>query len=97
MRFEVYGKQGCDLCKSAHTKLTLFLDKHCVGQGVALNFVDVETEEGAAEGDFYDVFHIPTVLLLKDDAQVLARWEGKPPATQELEGLVSPGGHSAAA
>ena len=97
MRLEVYGKQGCDLCRSAHKKLTLFLEKHSVGEGVALNFVDMETEEGAAEGDFFDVFNVPTVLLLKDDAEVLARWEGKPPAMQELEGLVCPGGQSAAA
>ena len=97
MRFEVYGRQGCNLCKSAHKKLTLFLEKQGVGGDVELNFVDMETEDGAAEGDFYDVFHVPTVLLLKDDSQILGRWEGKPPATQELEGLICPGGQSAAA
>ena len=57
----------------------------------------METEEGAAEGDFYDVFDIPTVLLFRDDSQLLGRWEGKPPATQELQGLICPGGQSAAA
>lgn len=97
MRLEVYGRQGCDLCKSAHKKLTLFLEKYHVGGSVALNFMDMETEEGAAEGDFFDVFDVPTVLLLKDDSQVLARWVGKPPATQELESLVCPGGQTAAA
>jgi thiol-disulfide isomerase/thioredoxin len=85
MRIEVYGKQGCSLCKSAMKKVEFFLDKNAASQGVELRFMDVETEHGAAEGDFFDVFEIPTVLLVRDGAQVLARWDGKPPSTGDLQ------------
>ena len=97
MRLEVYGKQGCNLCKSAYKKLTLFIEKHNVSGGIEVSFMDVETEYGGAEGDFFDVFDIPTVLLLKDDSEVLARWEGKPPHTQELVSLLCADGYAAAA
>ena len=74
MRLELYGKEECGLCKSAHKKLALFLQNHDVAGSVQLNFVDMMTEHGAAEGDFFDVFDVPTILLLKDDGQVLGRW-----------------------
>ena len=75
MRVEIFGKQGCDLCKSAIRKLTHLVEQWNIAAEVPINFVDVETEDGAARGDFYDVFDIPTVLLLKDEQQVLARWD----------------------
>jgi hypothetical protein len=84
MRIEVYGKQECGLCKSATRKVTLFLDKNDLGEQVPISFMDVETENGAAEGDFYDVFEIPSVLLLSDEDRVLARWETKPPSSEDL-------------
>ena len=89
MKFEVYGRNECKLCKSAEKKLRVFLDKHGMGEGVEMCFIDMDTEEGAAEGDFFDVFHIPTVLLVrKADSAILGRWDGKPPLTEDLEKLL---------
>lgn len=87
MRFEVYGKQGCNLCKSAHKKLTLFIEKNNIHSQVEIIFIDVDTEEGAAEGDFFDVFEVPTILLVRGD-ELVKRWERKPPPTEELERLL---------
>jgi hypothetical protein len=45
----------------------------------------METVDGAAEGDFYDVFEIPSVLLKGEEDRVVARWDGTPPPSGELE------------
>jgi len=85
MKIEVYGKQGCNLCKSAMKKVQHFLEKWGVGTEHEVVFMDVESEFGAAEGDFHDVFHIPTVLLKRDELEVVARWDGGAPPSEQLE------------
>ena len=97
MRIEVYGKQGCGLCKSAMKKIDHFLGKQGLGDGVEVEFMDMETEEGAAEGDFFDVFHIPTVLLMEDGGGLVARWDGKAPTSQDLDSYLCPGDAQGAA
>ncbi len=84
MIIEVYGKQECKLCQSAKRKLSHFLSKWEVEDRVDVVFQDMETEHGAAEGDFFDVFDIPSVLLKKDTDHVVARWDGHAPPSSEL-------------
>ena len=89
MTIHVYGKQGCKLCKSAQKKIFHFLDKWGVEEHVEVRFMDVEgDEDAAAEGDFFDVFDVPTVLVMKDEWQVLGRWNGGAPPSEELKGLL---------
>jgi len=87
MIIEIYGKQGCDLCKSTKRKIEHLLSKWSLGPKVQLVFQDTDTEHGAAEADFFDVFEVPTVLLKRQvgDAEVLARWDRKPPPSNELK------------
>ena len=85
MRIEVYGRQGCKLCESAKKKIEHFLEKWGVGKEHEIIFVDMESEFGAAEGDFYDVFHVPTVLLKKGESEIVARWDGEAPPSEQLE------------
>ena len=62
--------------------------------------MDMESEFGAAEADFFDVFGIPTVLLFENKSnksEVVARWDGKAPPSEELHALVCPSVRSAAA
>jgi len=84
MKLEIYGKKDCRLCESAKKKLNHFLNKWRCQDSVTLSFVDVETEYGAAEGDFYDVFEIPSVLLRDDAGHVFGRWDGCAPPSEEL-------------
>ena len=97
MRIEVYGKQDCRLCESAKKKIEHFLGRWDVKDSVELAFMDIETESGAAEADFFDVFEIPTVLVLKNNGELLARWDGKAPPSRELQALVCPEARWAAA
>jgi hypothetical protein len=84
MIIEIYGKQGCSLCQSAKKKIGLLLDKWQMAGKVDVVFQDMETPDGAAEGDYYDVFDIPSVLLKPDAEKVLARWDGQAPPSEEL-------------
>ncbi len=89
MIIEIYGKQDCKLCESAKKKVAHFLKKWELSESVRVVFQDMETEEGAAEGDFFDVFDIPSVLLKQDRNAVVARWDGAPPPSEELQRRLS--------
>jgi hypothetical protein len=84
MNIEVYGKKDCGMCESAKNKISVFLDRWDMADEVEVVFRDMDTVEGAAEGDFYDVFEIPTVLV-KDGNAVVARWEDHRFQSQELQ------------
>ncbi len=84
MIIEIYGKQDCTLCDSAKKKVAHFLKLWEMAEDVTVVFQDMGTEDGAAEGDFFDVFDIPSVLL-KDDDRVVGRWNGQAPPSDELQ------------
>jgi thiol-disulfide isomerase/thioredoxin len=90
MEIHVYGKEGCKLCKSASKKLQVLLKRWDMESEHEIVFMDMETEYGAAEGDFFDVFDIPTVLVMEDKLAVRARWDGQPsPPADELYAALS--------
>jgi hypothetical protein len=87
MVIEIYGKQECPLCESAKKKVNLLLSRWNMEDSVEVVFHDMETEYGAAEGDFFDVFEIPSVLLKRNRDEVIARWDGQAPPSGELRRL----------
>ena len=89
MIIEIYGKQDCALCESAKKKIAHFLKQWDQAEEVQVVFHDMETIEGAAEGDFFDIFDIPSVLLKDKDDAVLARWDGQAPPSDELQQRLS--------
>jgi len=85
MIIEIYGKKDCKLCESAEKKVEHFLQKWELSTRVQVVFQDMLTPDGAAEGDFFDVFQVPSVLLKADEGRVVARWDGGPPPSEELQ------------
>ena len=86
MIIEIFGKKNCPLCESAKKKIGLCLSKLDMTESVPVVFHDIETVDGAAEGDFHDVFEIPSVLLKHPaTGAIMARWDGKAPPSQELQ------------
>jgi len=85
MLIEIYGKEGCDLCHSAWKKVNTLLEKWSMDEEVEVKFMDTDTVDGAAEADFFDVFEIPGVLVKEDKDEVIARWEGEAPSSDELQ------------
>ena len=89
MDIHVYGKDGCKLCKSAKKKVNHFLDRWGLGDQIEVTFLDMKKDyHAAAEGDFFDVFDIPTVLVMEDESSVRARWDGQAPPSSELKEVI---------
>jgi hypothetical protein len=86
MRLEVFGKPGCAKCKSAKEKLKHLLDKSNLSTSVAMEFFDLESVDGMAEGAFNDVHDLPTIILRDDSGQSKARWNGTLPLSTEVLG-----------
>jgi len=99
MKIYVFGKVGCARCESTKRKVTHLLDKWGVGDRIGMDFVDMGTVEGLAEGSFYDVSQVPVTIITQGQDEV-ARWDGIVPASEELRarldvGIVAASGEGA--
>jgi glutaredoxin len=79
----VFGKQGCDACKAAVEKISYFTEKWGKADDTRVNFVDMETPDGLAEGAYRDVYDIPTVIL-EQGGEEIARWIKRVPLSQDF-------------
>lgn len=84
MTIKVFGRTGCQVCKQAVEKIDYFLNKWDYKNLVPIQYFDMETVDGLAEGAFYEVYEIPTVVLLKAN-QEQDRWLKRPPLSRELK------------
>jgi glutaredoxin len=84
MRVSVFGRKDCDACKSALAKMEYFSRKWNKTAGTAIEFVDMETADGLAEGAWRDVYDIPTVIL-DDESRELARWVKQVPLSRDFK------------
>ena len=82
MRVSIFGKKECDACKAAFEKIKYFTRKW-KRSDVAIEYVDMDTPEGLAEGAYRDVYDIPTVILEREGDEV-ARWVKTVPVSQEF-------------
>jgi len=86
MEIKVFGKPGCEYCKTTMKKFETFLRRWNIDPAlVGLKFYDMETVEGLAEGAYYSVIKIPSTII-KEDGNILARWDGKVPISEEFKG-----------
>jgi len=83
VRVTVFGKKGCEACQAAVEKIEFFARKWN-RDDVAVEYVDMETPDGLAEGAYRDVYDIPTVILESGDGEVV-RWVKKVPVSQEFK------------
>jgi len=90
MEVKVFGKPGCEFCKTTMKKFETFLQRWGIDAGaVNLTFFDMETMDGLAEGAFYSVIKIPATVIEKD-GEILSRWDGKVPLSEEFKEHFSP-------
>lgn len=82
MRVSVFGKSECDACKAAVEKIEYFTKKW-KRDDVAVEYIDMDTPDGLAEGAYRDVYDIPTVILEREGDEV-ARWVKTVPVSQEF-------------
>jgi hypothetical protein len=87
LEVKVFGKPGCEFCKTTMKKFETFLGRWKIDPAkVKLNFFDMETVDGMAEGAFYSVSKIPATVIERA-SDVLARWDGKVPLSEEFKDL----------
>ncbi len=86
IKFKIYGKQSCDICHKVHEKMQYFRS-HWLNEAV-IDYLDMETVEGLAEGSFNNIYDIPTVVLEKGGKE-LGRWIRVPPTFEELKTMFS--------
>jgi glutaredoxin len=82
VRVSVFGKRECDACKAAVEKIEYFTRKWKRAD-VDIEYVDMDTPDGLAEGAYRDVYDIPTVILEREGGEV-ARWVKTVPLSQEF-------------
>lgn len=88
MKLKIFGKNGCAKCETTKNKLNFFVSKWGIADKVKVDFHDMDTCEGRAEGAYHDVVSIPTTIFEKD-AAVLARWDGVVPNSEEVKSYIA--------
>ncbi|MEW6685871.1 MAG: hypothetical protein AB1393_06660 [Candidatus Edwardsbacteria bacterium] len=84
MQIKIFGKNTCPVCKQTKDKFEYFL-KHWGYEGkIPLHYYNLDTVEGLAEGAYYEVSEIPTIVL-EDQEKEITRWTKKPPVSTELK------------
>lgn len=90
MEVKVFGKPGCEFCKTTVKKFETFFDRWNIDKNeVSLSFYDMETVDGLAEGAFYSVVKIPATIIEKD-SNIINRWDGKVPLSEEFKSILEP-------
>ena len=78
MKIKIFGKEGCAKCTTTKNKFNHFITKLEVDDKVEIDYHDLESIDGRAEGAYNDVSltQLPTTIIEKD-GEVIARWEGE--------------------
>jgi hypothetical protein len=63
IKVSVFGRKECDACKAAVEKITYFSEKWGKTGSTSIDFIDMETPDGLAEGAYRDVYEVPTVIF----------------------------------
>jgi hypothetical protein len=85
MEVKVFGKPGCEYCKTTMKKFETFFGRWNIDQAkVSLTFFDMETVDGLAEGAFYSVSKIPSTVIEKE-SNIVKRWDGVVPLSEEFK------------
>ncbi|MBA7513700.1 hypothetical protein ES705_05717 [subsurface metagenome] len=77
----IFGKPACPVCKDAHNKIMYFKEKKNFSAEV--QYFDMETVDGLAEGAFHEVADVPTVIIFENKDE-LVRWVKQPPVSEEF-------------
>jgi len=84
MRIRIFGKKDCAKCQTTKNKFNHFITKNNCTNKVSLEFHDMNTVDGMAEGAYHDVLKIPTTII-EANGGVSARWEGEVPKTEDFK------------
>ena len=84
MKIKIFGKADCAKCETTKNKFNHFVEKWGCNGKVEVEFFDMDTVEGMAEGAFNDVLNIPSTIIEKENRQI-ARWDGEVPNSKDFK------------
>ena len=87
MKIKIFGKQNCAKCETTKNKINHYLKKNTSLLSVPLEFYDLDTIDGMAEGAYNDVLKIPATIIEKN-GKILVRWDGEVPKTDEFSSYI---------
>lgn len=76
MEIKLFGREMCHGCKVVKEEILSLIEQG--DSKVRFNYYDLDTVDGLAEGSFYEVQQVPTILILNND-KVLERFSGELP------------------
>ncbi|MBI5208074.1 MAG: thioredoxin family protein [Candidatus Firestonebacteria bacterium] len=79
-KLKIFWKERCPSCPGAKQ-----LGGKCEKKGVKVEYYNVETAEGLAEGSFYDVMSTPTLVVTDMSENYIQSWNGVVPKEEELK------------
>lgn len=80
MRIKYFFKRDCPKCLAAKKVVEKFKE--------IVEFYDLDTVEGLAEGAYYMVSSTPTTILVDEEGREVASWRGSPPPENEIRNLI---------
>jgi len=86
-KINIFGKENCAKCSATKKKVNHFLKRWDIENNTDVNFFDMDSVDGLAEGAFLNVSGIPTTIL-EGNGQILGRWDKKVPRSDELKKLI---------
>lgn len=78
-KLKVFWKEQCPNCITAKN-----LAKECENAGKKVEYYNVETSDGLAEGSFYNVLSTPTLVITDTTDNYIHSWSGNVPVLNEL-------------
>lgn len=84
MKVRFFSKKECPACKAAKEMLNRFIKERELQDMLVVEYHDLDTVDGLAEGAYWDVVAVPT-LIVERDRRIVARWDGQVPREKELE------------
>ena len=84
----MFTKKTCPTCRVAKELLERFIQERRLTALVLVEHHDLDTVDGLAEGAYWDVMAVPT-LIIERERKVVARWDGQVPQEADLEKALS--------
>jgi len=67
-----------------------FIHEFRIRSSGKLETVDVNSRDGGASAQLYDIMQFPAVIAVSDDGQLLQRWQGEPlPLINDVAGYLA--------
>ena len=88
VKFRFFSKHACPNCKIAKEVLERFVSEKGLSKLASVESHDLDTVDGLAEGAYYDVMAVPTIIVERDE-RIVARFDGQIPKEEELERAIS--------